>query len=153
MYSPFAQVYNRHCKNYTRSPAMNLKYLKECQAKCNYILHKDGYLFLGDVFNIIGLPSIPNMDGIGWWIDPYDENSNYVDFGIYDHTKKTSRDFVNGLQPDIILDFNVDGRLTDYLIDLGIHVGGPDLAREFFENQDRYRQFLEETGYYDLLEE
>lgn len=153
MYSRFAQLFDSHCTNYTTNPSINLKYLKTCQKKCNDILYNDGYLFLNDVFSIIGMPGMDNIDGIGWWIDVNDrENSNFVDFGIYDRTKKTSRDFVNGLRPDIILDFNVDGNLSDYLIDLGLHLGGPDLAKEFFERQDAYKQYLDEMGYRALWE-
>ena len=148
MYSRYAQVFDKHCENFTENPATNLKYLKKCQALCNEKLHTNGYLFLSDVYDIIGLPPFDNIEGIGWWVDLYDdENANFVDFGIYDRTKKTSRDFVNGLQPEIILDFNINGNLADYLLDLGFHLGGPDMAQEFYDKHDRYRQYLIEMGY------
>ena len=36
-----------------------------------------------------------------------------VDFGIYDMTKDRVRAFVNGYEPNILLDFNVDGNVWD----------------------------------------
>ena len=51
---------------------------------------------------------------VGW---VYDEDNplgdNYVDFGIYDINREKSRDFVNGYERVILLDFNVDGNILD----------------------------------------
>lgn len=149
-YSRYARVFDRHSMHFSSSSTENLRFLKECQEKCNDQLYTDGYLFLEYVYCLLDLPKSPYIDGIGWWLNAFDENQNYVDFGIYDRTKPTSRNFINGLQPEIILDFNVDGNLSDYLIDLGLHLGGPDLAREFFEDDSRYRKFLLEEGYGNL---
>ena len=45
------------------------------------------------------------------WI--YDEENpigdNYVDFGIFNCMEEKVRDFVNGYERSILLDFNVDG--------------------------------------------
>jgi hypothetical protein len=53
---------------------------------------------------------------VGW---VYDEKNptgdNFVDFGIYDTTKKNNVDFVNGLKSGILLDFNVDGEIISTL--------------------------------------
>ena len=53
---------------------------------------------------------------VGW---VYDENNevgdNYVDFGIYDINKPKARDFVNGYEKVIVLDFNVDGNIWDLM--------------------------------------
>ena len=52
----------------------------------------------------------------------YDEKNpvgdNYVDFGIYDTNKNTkwanaNKDFVNGYERSILLDFNVDGDILN----------------------------------------
>ena len=40
---------------------------------------------------------------------------NFVDFGIYDDANEKARDFVNGYEPRILLDFNVDGVILDYI--------------------------------------
>ena len=37
----------------------------------------------------------------------------FVDFGIYDGHREIVRDFVNGYERSILLDFNVDGYILD----------------------------------------
>ena len=53
---------------------------------------------------------------VGW---VYDEKNpvgdNYVDFGIFDIYNPKSRDFVNGYEKVIVLDFNVDGVILDLI--------------------------------------
>jgi hypothetical protein len=51
---------------------------------------------------------------VGWVISK--EGENYVVFGIfYDITNPNVRDFVNGLNDSILLDFNVDGVIYDLI--------------------------------------
>ena len=38
-----------------------------------------------------------------------------MDFGLFDIYKAKARDFVNGYEPAIILDFNVVGDILDYV--------------------------------------
>ena len=53
---------------------------------------------------------------VGWI---YDEKNpvgdNYIDFGIYDVNKPQNRDFVNGIERVILLDFNVDGNILNLI--------------------------------------
>lgn len=152
MYTRYARLFDRTCVNWTEDPFFNLRYLKRIQDICNQQLYSIGYVFLCDVYKMIERTWRPEYEGIGWWLDMDDLHRNkMIDFGIYDHTKKTSRDFVNGLQPEIILDFNVDGKLSEYLIDRAICAGGPDLMMEFFNDDKRYKQFLIESGWEDFV--
>ena len=53
---------------------------------------------------------------VGW---VYNKNGdgpgdNYIDFGIYRNEEGT-RNFVNGLEYNILLDFNVDGVIYDLI--------------------------------------
>lgn len=152
MYSRYAQVFDKRSKLFTTNASTNLKKIKEIQSQCNEKLYEDGYLFLSDVYDMLDIFKLPCVEGVGWWVDYTDkENANHVDFGIYDRTKKTSRDFVNGLQPEIILDFNIDGNLGDYLLDLGLCIGESEIARDFFDRQEVYREYLTEAGYESVL--
>jgi hypothetical protein len=45
------------------------------------------------------------------------ETDNYINFGIFDGTTEVLRDFVNGLEGAILLDFNVDGVIYNKLED------------------------------------
>ena len=40
---------------------------------------------------------------------------NFVDFGMYDMSRPVVRDFVNGYERSILLDFNVDGNIWDLM--------------------------------------
>ena len=41
--------------------------------------------------------------------------NTFVDFGIYDINKPKNRDFVNGYERTILLDFNVDGDILNMI--------------------------------------
>ena len=48
----------------------------------------------------------------------YEKNpvgDNFVDFGMYDMYNEKARDFVNGYERTILLDFNVDGNILDMI--------------------------------------
>jgi hypothetical protein len=48
------------------------------------------------------------------WIDGNPGGDSYVSFGIGDiHAVNSRREFINGYEPSIILDFNVDGTIWD----------------------------------------
>ena len=54
----------------------------------------------------------------GWVYDPDNpghNGDNYVDFGIMDVNRPKNRDFVNGYERAILLDFNVDGNILDLM--------------------------------------
>ena len=51
---------------------------------------------------------------IGWVYDLDDPDcNNCVDFGIYELNREKNRDFVNGYERSILLDFNVDGNVWE----------------------------------------
>lgn len=53
---------------------------------------------------------------VGWIYDKKNPiGDNYVDFGIYDTSKEANRNFVNGYERTILLDFNVDGNILDLM--------------------------------------
>ena len=120
---------------WTPSPEENLQYLKSIQAVLNAKFHEDGYLYLKDALNIMGM-ACPFPEGIGWWLEfgdvPWDYQ-DFIDIGIYDETSKLNRKFVNGTMPNCMLNFNCMGNLTDYMIDQAIYIGGPELAQDFFD--------------------
>lgn len=41
------------------------------------------------------------------------DNDNFIDFGVFDGDRPRARDFVNGYERSILLDFNVDGASAD----------------------------------------
>ena len=52
---------------------------------------------------------------MGWLLSPEGETDNFVNFGVFDGKTDAARDFVNGQEGAILLDFNVDGVIYDKL--------------------------------------
>lgn len=96
----------------------NLFFLKKQQEYANMKLQKQGYLFLNDVYDMLGIPRSQAGQLVGWIYKENEENENgdnFVDFGIYNVKRKGNRDFVNGYIPTVLLDFNVDGNILDLI--------------------------------------
>lgn len=115
-YSDYARFYDDGCTGWTKDSEHNLTFLKMQQAYANEKLQDQGYLFLNDVYKMLGIPVTKAGQCVGWI---YDKNNsigdNYVDFGIYNINREKARDFVNGYERTILLDFNVDGNILDLI--------------------------------------
>ena len=95
---------------------MNLFFLKRQQDWANERLKARGYLFLNEVYESLGIPRTKAGQVVGWVYDAKNpKGDNYVDFGIYNLHDEKARDFVNGYERSIWLDFNVDGNILDLI--------------------------------------
>ena len=114
--SEFAVVYDSGCIGWTKDPEYNKTFLKKQQAFANQKLKTQGYLFLNDVYKMLGFKPTKAGHVVGWIYDEkHPVGDNYVDFGIYDIENEATRRFMNGLEQNVILDFNVDGNIYDLL--------------------------------------
>ena len=110
--SPYAVIFDETSTEWSTDPEYNKMTLRRIQQICNDLLHARGHLFLNDVYHELGLPDTRFGQMVGW-IDGGD-GDGYVDFGIYDIAAVNNRrEFINGYEPSIILDFNVDGVIWD----------------------------------------
>lgn len=109
-YSDYARFFDASSSHWEKNPEYNLMFLKQIQNWANDKLRLEKRLFLNDVYEMLGIPKSKAGQVVGW---VYDEENpvgdNFVDFGIYDVNRAVVRDFVNGYEPVILLDFNVDG--------------------------------------------
>lgn len=116
MYSDYARIFDDGCTGWSKNAEYNLMFLKQQQAYANTLLKNNGYLFLNEVYDMLGIPRSKAGQVVGWI---YDEKNpigdNFVDFGIYDLYNEKARDFVNGYERSIVLDFNVDGNVWDLM--------------------------------------
>ena len=65
---------------------------------------------------MLGIPRTKAGQIVGWVKNNKDENADhYIDFGIFNVNRPKSRDFVNGYENVILLDFNVDGPILDLI--------------------------------------
>lgn len=112
--SDYARFFDDGCIGWEKDAEHNLFFLKQQQNWANERLKKRGYLFLNEVYEMLGIPATRAGQQVGWIYDKNDPNKdNFVDFGIYDTNRPSTRDFVNGYERTILLDFNVDGNILN----------------------------------------
>ena len=95
-------------------PRFTMMCLKEQQRYANKLLKKRGYLFLNEVYKMLGFSIIPEGQYIGWIYD--EENpigDNRVDFGLLDTEDIDTIKFFNGDERAVLLKFNHDGNILD----------------------------------------
>lgn len=118
-HSQYARLFDECNPNWNPRPEKNLTFLRQQQNFANDKLHADGFLFLNDVYRMLGFPRTSDGQIVGWIYDPNknEEGDNYVDFGIYKELYKSQerRDFINAAEPCAWLDFNVDGVVYDLI--------------------------------------
>lgn len=110
MYDRWFDESNPHYRkemNYNRDFIVGVQNLMDRQLK------HDGFLYLNQVYDALGIPMTKYGQTIGWIYNPLsDKYNNCVDFGIFEDTD-TKRLFVNGHERCIRLSFNVDGNILD----------------------------------------
>lgn len=115
-YSHYAIVFDDGNAGWDPDPERTKYFLIQQQNYANEMLKARGHLFLNEVYDMLGARRTKAGAQVGWI---YDEKNalgdNYVDFGIFDTRSPKARDFVNGLEKVIVLDFNVDGVILDMI--------------------------------------
>lgn len=115
-WSDYARFFDESCAGWTKDPEYNLMFLKDQQRYANDLLKTKGQLFLNEVYDMLGLPRTKAGQVVGWIYDEkHPVGDNFVDFGIYDLYNEKKRDFVNGYERSILLDFNVDGDILELI--------------------------------------
>jgi hypothetical protein len=108
--SPYAIFFDDGCTGWTKDPEYNKMFLINQQRYANDLLKSKGVVVLNEVYDMLGAPRTKAGMVVGW---RYDEKNptgdNYIDFGIFDINREATRNFVNGYERTILLDFNVDG--------------------------------------------
>lgn len=115
-YSPYSIVFDDGNEGWDPDPERTKFFLIQQQNWANERLKTKGHLFLNEVYDMLGARRTKAGAQVGW---VYDEKNvvgdNYVDFGIFDTRRSKARDFVNGYEKVIVLDFNVDGYILDLI--------------------------------------
>lgn len=116
LYSDYARFFDESSPYWQKDPEYNLMFLKSQQQYANDLLRAKGRLFLNDVYDMLGIDKTKAGQIVGWIYDPKNtKGDNFVDFGIYNMSNDRVRAFVNGYEPTILLDFNVDGNIWDLM--------------------------------------
>ena len=115
-YSDYARFFDEYCAGWTKDAEYNLMFLRQQQNYASELLKARGHLFLNEVYDMLGIDRTKAGNIVGW---VYDEKhpigDNFVDFGIYVLDNEKARDFVNGRERSILLDFNVDGDILSLM--------------------------------------
>lgn len=115
-YSTYARFFDECSKYWKKDPEYNLTFIKRIERYLNDKLRIRGYVYLNEAYEDLGLPPTKAGQFVGWIYDPTDETrENQIDFGITDVHKRGVREFVNGYERSVLLDFNVDGPIIDYM--------------------------------------
>lgn len=132
--SPYARYFNNTNPNWDENPMMSLDFIMKQQKTANRMLHDRGYLFLNEVYKLLGFPITQEGQSVGWIYCPnstdekhknaFEDAWNYVSFGIYGISEKNgfcipsnaiNQQFVNGDGTVALLDFNCDGYILDLI--------------------------------------
>lgn len=109
-HSEYSKFFDEYSTQWSKDPGYNMAYLKGQQNFANDLLRSRGHVFLNEVYDLIGVPHTTAGAVVGW---VKGEGDDYIDFGIFDAENGKARDFVNGYERSILLDFNVDGTMYD----------------------------------------
>lgn len=116
MYSAYARFYDDGCTGWTKDPEYNLMFLKDQERYANDLLKSKGHLFLNEVYDMLGIPRSKAGQVVGWFYDEkHPVGDNFIDFGLTDIHNAKVREFVNGYERTILLDFNVDGDILNMI--------------------------------------
>lgn len=115
-YSDYARCFMQGSTGWDDDPEYRLTFLRAQQNAASERLKARGYLFLNEVYEMLDIPPTKAGAQVGWIYDEkHPKGDNFVDFGIYNTNNPKCRDFVEGTEPAIWLDFNVDGYILDDL--------------------------------------
>lgn len=109
--SIYARWFDEGSHAFEREGMGNFLFLRAQQADWNRRLQQDGYVMLNDVLYKLGIPRCPEGQLVGWVkdSDKTGKGDGFIDFGIFQDDSEQARDFMNGSNKSVLLDFNVDG--------------------------------------------
>lgn len=114
-YSPYSIVFDDGNTGWDKDPELTKFFLIQQQNYANELLKARGHLFLNEVYDMLGAKRTKAGAQVGWVYDEFGGGDGFVDFGIFDIHSPKARDFVNGRERVIVLDFNVDGVILDMI--------------------------------------
>ncbi len=110
--SVYARFFDEYSTYWSREPEYNHVFINCQQNYANDMLHSRGHIFLNEVYDMLGIERSKAGAVVGWVISR-DDGDNDIDFGVFQGVNQVARDFVNGREGSILLDFNVDGVIYD----------------------------------------
>lgn len=110
-HSDYARCFDEYCTGWRNDAEYNKSFLRQMEAWANNKLQTQGFLYLNDVYEMLGFPKTKMGQVVGWIYGDKSTGDGYVDFGMYEFEKEEKRDFYNAREKSIWLDFNIDGNI------------------------------------------
>lgn len=107
-WSPYARFFDEASRHWEPDAELNRIWVQCQQNYLNDLLRTRGYVFLNEAYEALGIEWSSPGQAVGWLLNS--DGDNYIDFGIFEARNAS---FVNGHEPNILLDFNVDGVIID----------------------------------------
>lgn len=115
-YSIYSVVFCEGNLGWTRSPELNKVFLIKQQNYANDKLKAKGFLTLNEVYDMLGYRPTAYGQIAGWvYTEDSSVGDNFVDFGLFDVYNEKARDFLNGIEKSVIIDFNCMGNILEYI--------------------------------------
>lgn len=126
--SPYARFFDDVSREYNpNDPGSNKDFVLAQQRFANQKFQAEHFLMLNDIYDALDIPRSTAGAKVGWidwdYFTPEEQKAigyingrkgdNFIDFGIFNVHRKENREFVNGIEPCILLDFNVDGVIDE----------------------------------------
>ena len=110
--SQYARYFDEANVNWDRhDPAINRLFIHAQQNYLNDLLIARGHVFLNEAYDALGMERSTAGAVVGWTRGG--DGDGFIDFGVFDSNNIAKRLFVNGEEPSILLDFNVEGVIYD----------------------------------------
>lgn len=107
---PYSFCFDELSTLWVRDAERNKFALLRQQDYANELLSAKTVMCLNDVLDMVGLPKCRYGQTVGW---VYDKNKiKQIDFGIFNIHNEANRNFVNGVEKSVWLNFNVEGDIT-----------------------------------------
>lgn len=101
--SLYARSFNESNPNWQPNAEENRTFLQLQQNWWNNVLHSRGHVFLNEVYESLGMAHSRPGAVVGWLSGPNSNGDGFIDFGFFEAWQ------INNMEPEIWLDFNVDG--------------------------------------------
>lgn len=113
-----SRIFDETSEFYIRDAYSNRQFIKSIEQWANRELRKRGFLFLNDVYVKLGFAPTEYGHDAGWvykdkTTDDVRKHHNYVEIKMIDVFGNPAKEFEMGVEPSVILDFNIDGVIKD----------------------------------------
>jgi hypothetical protein len=110
--SIYSKFFDEGSMHWSKTVGYNRMFVQAQQDFANDLVTSRGHVLLNEVYDTLGIPRTPEGAIVGW---VRGEGDGFIDFGLFNPASIAARNFVNGVERTILLDFNVQGVVYDLI--------------------------------------